>query len=227
MSVHAKNHEDLVKFYIGDKSGKSNIFEVWENGGSHGDSVTPSTYSPEYRAWMADRLTSELQLNGGALLSLGCGNAAVEAEVQRRGFRVLAIDAMQDAVDLARQKGIEAICADIYSWQPSEPFSVIYIDGVLGHLNDDAEGLVPVLSRIRTWLSPLNGRATLLASNDAPKNDEKVQKAPGVNGFSWLSGEYIGEQAMKAGFTSADVGEFRYTRPISGGRVRAVVAAQL
>lgn len=36
-----------------------------------------------------------------------CGNGAVEAQVQRLGFRVLAIDAMQDAVDLAHRKGIE------------------------------------------------------------------------------------------------------------------------
>jgi SAM-dependent methyltransferase len=225
--VHAKNHDDLVKFYIGEKSGKSNIFEVWEDGGSHGDSVTPSTYSPAYREWMTERLTSQLQLNGGGLLSLGCGNAAVEAQVQRLGFRVLAIDAMQDAVDLARRKGIEAICADIYQWQPAEPFSVIYIDGVLGHLNDDADGLVPVLDRIRSWLTPCAAGAVLIASNDMPNNDDPVQKAPGVDGFSWLSGEYIGEQALKAGFTSVDVTEFRYTRPISGDRVRAVVAAQL
>lgn len=227
MIVRAKNHDDLVNFYSGEKSGKANLFEVWEDGGSHGDSVTPATYSPAYRAWMTERLRSQLQVNGGALLSLGCGNAAVEVQVQRLGFRVLAIDAMQDAVDIARRKGVEAICADIYEWEPAEPFSVIYIDGVLGHLNDDVDGLVPVLDRIRTWLRPHTAGATLIASNDMPKNDEPVQKAPGVNGFSWLSGAYIGEQALKAGFTSVDVTQFRYERPISGDRMRAVVTAQL
>jgi SAM-dependent methyltransferase len=225
--VHAKNHDDLVKFYTGERSGKPNIFEVWENGGSHGDSVTPSTYSPAYREWMTELLVSRLRLGGGRLLSLGCGNAAVEAQVQHLGFRVLAIDAMQDAVDLARSKGVEAICADIYEWEPEETFPVIYIDGVLGHLNDDDEGLVPVLDRIRSWLTPRDGDATMIASNDMPKDDVPVQRAPGVNGFSWLSGEYIGAQAMKAGFGSVDVTEFRYRRPISGDRMRAVVAAQL
>jgi hypothetical protein len=46
---------------------------------------------------MADRLAAALDLNAGGLLSLGCGNAAVEAEVVRRGYDVLAIDAMPEA----------------------------------------------------------------------------------------------------------------------------------
>jgi SAM-dependent methyltransferase len=228
-NIKARNYDDLVKFYAAGGPEESNIFEVWENGGSRDDSVTPSTYSQEYRDHVRDRLIAELHSNGGGLLSLGCGNAAVEAEVARRGFRVLALDAMEEAVTLARKKGVDAVCADIYQWEPEEPWSVIYIDGVLGHLVHSDDGLKPVLSRIQSWLAPRpgagSGRASLVASNDAPNDGTGLQKAPKVNGFYWLSADYLRDQALEAGFDSADTAEFCYSRPISGNRVRAIVTA--
>jgi SAM-dependent methyltransferase len=231
VELRAKNQDDLDIFYLKGSAGKVNLFEVWEDGGSRGDSVTPSTYSPEYRTWMADRLAAELDRNGGGLLSLGCGNAAVEAEVVGRGYRVFAIDAMADAVALARRKGVDAVCADIFQWEPDQPYSVIYIDGVLGHLYDERFGLEPVLSRILTWLKPQpgseSGVATLLASNDAPNNGAEAQKAPGVDGFHWLSAEYMREQAIAVGFADATTGGFRYRRPISGERVRAIMTGHV
>jgi SAM-dependent methyltransferase len=228
MDVLAKNHDDLTMFYLGDRPGEANVFEIWESGGSRGDSVTPSTYSAAYRDWMCDKLVAELERNGGGLLSLGCGNAAVEARVVRQGYRVLAIDAMAEAVALARAKGVDARCADIYQWTPDEPWSVIYIDGVLGHLYDPRAGLVPILRRIRTWLvsrgGSSSGVATLIASNDAPSSGGGVQKAPGVNGFYWLSAQYMREEVLRAGFGSSVTGEFRYRRPVSGERVRSIVS---
>ncbi|MER5772200.1 class I SAM-dependent methyltransferase [Streptomyces sp. NPDC001985] len=225
--VTAKNHEDLVDFYTPAGRGEPNIFEIWENGGSRDDSVTPSTYCPGYRDWIGGRLTAELERNGGGLLSLGCGNGAVEAEVARKGFRVLAIDAMEDAVALAVRKGLDAHCADIYQWEPDEPWSVIYIDGVLGHLHHEREGLTPVLGRIRSWLRPRKGSrsglASLIASNDAPNDGSPYQKAPKVNGFHWLSAAYMSRQALASGFDHTETDQFRYQRPVSGERIRAVM----
>lgn len=228
IELQTKNQNDLIKFYLDKNNDKASLFHIWEDGAGRGDSVTPSTYSAEYRTWMADKLVAELDRNGGGLLSLGCGNAAVEAEVVRCGYRVLAIDAMAEAVELARQKGVDAMRADIYQWEPEETWSVIYIDGVLGHLHDPVTGLVPVLSRIRSWLAPqphsASGLATLVASNDAPNDGSDVQKAPGVDGFHWLSADFISDQATAAGFDKAETGEFRYRRPLSGERTRSIVA---
>lgn len=223
----ARNQADLTSFYVDQNRGRGSLFDVWENGGSRGDSVTPSTYSAAYRTWMTDTLTTGLELNGGALLSLGCGNAAVEAEVVRRGHRVVAIDAMPEAVRLARRKGVEAVQADILQWEPTEPHALAYVDGVLGHLYDGERGLVPVLSRIRSWLAPragsASGVAALVASNDAPQDGVVAQKAPGVDGFYWLSADYIRRQSLAAGFDEAETGEFRYDRPLSGARIRSIV----
>ena len=227
--MRARNQQDLVDFYLAGSVGGQSLFDTWETGGSRGDSVTPSTYSPGYRAWMTGKLERELRRNGGGLLSLGCGNAAVEAEIARRGHRVLAVDAMAEAVELARRKGVEAVQADLYQWTPDETWSVAYIDGVLGHLYDPAAGLVPMLARIRSWLAPRpgseSGLACLVASNDAPRDGSAVQAAPGVTGFHWLSAEFIRGQAAAGGFDRAELGEFRYRRPLSGERVRSVVTA--
>lgn len=229
MSPHVKNGDELVDFYLRNCDSKANLFEIWEDGGARGDSVTPSTYSPRYRRWMSDRLADQLTRNGGGLLSLGCGNAAVEADLVRQGFSVLAVDALEEAVTLAWSKGVDAVCADIYQWEPDRTWSVVYMDGVLGHLYEPERGLRPVLERVRSWMAPAPGAraATLIASNDAPKNDGPVQDAPGVNGFSWLSAPYMRAQALESGFDRAETLEFRYQRPLSGERSRAIIVGEM
>lgn len=226
--------DDVASLYLRREDGGPNLFEVWEKGEGRGDSVTPSTYSAEYRQWMRSRLVEALQPNGppAGLLSLGSGNAVIEAEIAREGYRVLAVDAMQEAVELALVKGVDALRADITTWSPDGSWPVVYMDGVLGHLYDPIDGLLPVLSRIRSWLERGKAagrdveRAILIASNDAPKNGENVQPAPGVPGFHWLAGSYMRAQALSAGFAAVSVETFRYRRPLSGERVRSVIHAE-
>ncbi|MFI5930818.1 class I SAM-dependent methyltransferase [Actinoplanes sp. NPDC051494] len=204
----------LRDFYC---SGDRSLFDVWEDGGARGDSVTPSTSSPEYRAWMRDRV---LAAGGGAVLSLGCGNAAVERELMGAGLRVLAVDALQEAVDVARAKGVDAVRADIMTWAPAGSWPVVYSDGLFGHLYAYHGDLSFVFDRIRSWLVP---GGTLIVSNDAPRDGGPVQQAPGVPGFRWLSGEYLRDQALAVGFRDAVVESYRYERPLSGPRTRAVL----
>ena len=220
---------DVIEFYRPQRDGEPNLFEIWDAGGSRGDSVTPSTYSSEYRRWMHDLLIHHLQSTGSkGLLSLGCGNAAVEAEVVRSGYRVVGVDALPEAVELAQAKGVEAICADLGTWSPGEQWSVIYIDGVLGHLYDRGTGIEPIMRRIRSWLvSGSSGVATLVASNDDTRDGSPVQPAANVRGFHWLSAPYLSEQALNVGFGKIEIEYFRYQRPQSGDRRRSVMVAHV
>lgn len=222
--------KDLVSFYRSQSADDRNLFDVWEKGEARGDSVTPSTYSAKYRRWMREKLVGELDLHyAPRLLSLGCGNAAVEAEIVHSGYPVSGVDAMPEAIELARAKGIDAHCLDITDWIPEETWPVIYMDGVLGHLYRPETGLLNVLERIRCWLAAPMSRAatTFIASNDAPNNGTVAQTAPAVNGFHWLSGEYLQAQAYEAGFDDVSLEKFRYTRPRSGERVRAIIIARV
>lgn len=219
--------QSLVEFYLRPVGEKSNLFEVWEDGNAFGDSVTPSTYNIAYRDWMVDKLLSELRnCSPGGLLSLGCGNAVIESEVVRSGYRVLGVDALQEAVNLAHAKGVDALCADVTRWDPDEPWSVVYMDGVLGHLYHPETGLRQILDKVYSWLSALDV-ASVVASNDATMNGAPVQPAPGVNGFYWLSGQYIYDQVREAGFDDASIDKFSYDRPRSGERVRSVIVAHI
>jgi SAM-dependent methyltransferase len=211
----------LRGFYLSKSDGQRGVFHLSENGGAVGDSVTRSTYSPSYQHWMEDLLHK--LLDGAAwpgLLSVGCGNAVIEAAIHAAGYRVLGVDALGEAVELAVGKGIEAVCADVMTWTPPPgPWSVLYADGVLGHLYEPEQGLQPTLRRFRSWL-PSGG--ILVISNDGPRTAVDIEQHPSVAGFTWLSGRYLLQQVEAAGFHEANC-TLTYQRPVTGPRERVVV----
>jgi SAM-dependent methyltransferase len=219
------NLEQLRGFYLSMTVNGETLFDTWERGDARGDSVTPSTYSTEYRRWMCELLLGHLDEQPGGMISIGCGNAAVEAEITSAGHRVLAVDVIPEAVELARRKGIETVLADVRHWSPpAGAWTVVYADGVMGHLYDPEVGLLPVLTEIRSWLAPHRG--VLVISNDRPRGLASVQPAPGVPGFYWLSETLLGKQADAAGFDHLMSDTFSYHRPLSGDRERAVLTAR-
>lgn len=217
--------EQLQHFYLGTTSHGESLFNTWERGDARGDSVTPSTYSAEYRSWMGELLLGQLAAQPGGMISIGSGNAAIETELVRAGHRVLAVDAIPEAVELARRKGVEAVQADVRHWSPPEgSWTVVYADGVMGHLYSPETELMPVLTLLRAWLEPHRG--TLVISNDRPRSLADVQPAPGVPGFYWLSEGFLRKQAEAAGFDELSPATFTYRRPLSGARERAVLIAR-
>lgn len=220
--------DSLADFYLPHCQGQPNLFEIWEDGGARGDSVTPATHSARYQAWMHTKLVDALAAQDTKrLLSLGSGNATIEGMLARQGYDVLAVDALAEA------KGVAAVQADIADWSPRETWPVVYMDGVLGHLYDPVDhSLLPVLRRIRSWLdgsalgtAPRGG--TFIASNDSTQDGEAAQAAPGVMGFHWLSVDFLGAQALAAGFEEVETETFTYQRPLSGDRVRSVITAHV
>jgi len=218
--------DQLRRFYLGTTDRGESLFDTWERGDARGDSVTPSTYSEEYRRWMSELLLGQLRARPGGMISVGCGNAAIESEIVRTGHRVLAVDAIPEAVELARGKGVEAALADVRHWSPpAGTWTVVYADGVMGHLYSPETGLRQVLRDLRSWLAPHDG--VLVISNDRPRGVAEVQPAPGVPGFHWLSEGFLHKQAEAAGFAEVTATTFRYDRPLSGVRERAVLTARV
>ena len=218
--------EQLRGFYLRTIDHHENLFDTWERGDARGDSVTPSTYSAEYRRWMTELLLGNLRARPGGVISVGSGNATIESAITRAGYRVVAVDVIPEAVELARRKGVEAVLADVRDWSPpQDAWTLVYADGVMGHLYTPGEaGHVPVLERMRSWLAPRRG--VLVISNDRPHGLADVQPAPGVPGFYWLSEDFLRKQAEAAGFQDLSSTTFVYQRPLSGARVRAVLTAR-
>jgi SAM-dependent methyltransferase len=222
------NAESLRAFYLKNSSNEQSIFHIWEEGGAKGDSITPSTYSRSYRVWMSDLLRKFLTERGAetpGLISVGCGNAAVEAALVRQGYRVIGVDALEVPVELARAKGVDAVCADVFTWTPPPgPWDVVYADGVFGHLYDPDKGVQHAMERFRSWLP--EGAGAIVVSNDGPRTDDDIEPHPDVPGFVWLSRSYLHDQVEAAGFHDVSSTHFTYERPLSGRRDRVIVTGR-
>jgi len=207
---------------------EKSIYEIWENGGAFNDSITPSCYVPEYRSHIVLKILS-LTPDKGNVLSLGCGNGFVEADLVRQGRGVRAIDCNAEAVGLARKKGVEAVVADFFMLQQDDNVTnsdVVYADGLLGHVFDPEHEIEPALSKIESL--NLKPGALLIFSNDAP-GDSAVAFAPHerVEGFWFLSKDYLRKSLASFGFRPVESYYFPYIRPISGMRNRTICIAQV
>jgi SAM-dependent methyltransferase len=229
--IKAKQDLDRVReFYTArrpvGRSGAS-IYEIWEKGGAFNDSITPSTYVPEYRSHMVLKLLS-LTACKQKIFSLGCGNGFVEGELARLDRHVGAIDFNEEAVELTREKGVDAFAADYYSLLPADvaDTDAIYADGLLGHLFDPQDGIRPALAKLDS-LRPKPG-AYLVVSNDAP-GDGQAPFAPHerVQDFWFISRSYLAEELSSFGLLPVENYYFPYLRPLSGMRNRTICIARI
>jgi hypothetical protein len=211
------------EYYLQNNEGEPSIYHIWEDGKGRGDVTTPAQSSEPYRQWMGELLRGVLaESPEPALLSVGCGNAKIEAGIVADGFRVLGVDALDAAVELAKARGVDAVCADALSWTPPPgPWTVLYADGSVGHLYDADTGLQTILERFRSWL-PVGG--TLVISNDPPRDDTDVQEHPDLPYF-FLSQDYLRRQVEECGFRDVESRVFTYEKPVSGPRDRIVITA--
>jgi Methyltransferase domain len=214
---------DLRAFYLSERNDHS-LFDTWEQGRPRGDATTPSICSTTYRWWILEHLRNALDRDRSKLLlSVGAGNAIVERVLHREGYLVLAVDALEAAVRLARKGGVPAIHENLLAWEPRpECWDVIYADGLLGHLHDEGDGVHAALCGLR---SSLSANGMIVISNDAPMDDLPVVLSNNVPGFYWLSGSWIVDELRRAGFTRISTASIDYERPLSGLRSRAIVTA--
>lgn len=203
------------------------IYEIWEKGGAYNDSVTPSTYCPEYRSHIALKLVSLTQ-EDETVLSVGCGNGFVEAEIAQCRRKVRGIDCNEEAVRLAAGKGIEAFQADFYELPPSAlaDVDVVYADGLLGHLFQAGTGLARFTDKLRAL--ELRPGTRLVFSNDSPR-DPSLAYCPHdrLRDFWFLSSAYMSEVLSEAGFSVGESYYFPYVRPLSGLRNRMICVARV
>ncbi|VVN13934.1 class I SAM-dependent methyltransferase [Pseudomonas fluorescens] len=209
------------------KFGDSNatIYEIWEQGGAFNDSITPSTYSPEYRSHLGLKLKSLTQ-EGATIFSIGCGNGFVEGDLVEARRQVRAIDFNDEAVILSRKKGVDAHKVDFFKLEPGSLAGVksVYADGLLGHLFHPELELKPTFDKLKEL--NLDSGTVLVFSNDSPRDPEALFAAHDkVDGFWFISRDYLRDALIEAGFEIQESYYFPYTRPISGLRNRTMCVA--
>lgn len=203
------------------------IYDIWEQGGAFDDSITPSTYSPEYRSHLAMKIRS-LSGPGASVFSIGCGNAFVEYDLLCAGLRVHAIDCNAEAVDLAARKGIESRAVDYFELEPGAlaDIDVVYADGFLGHVFETGRGLDRFFEQLAI-LRPKPG-AWLVFSNDAPRRRTAMFAAhEKVEDFWFISKTYLAGALETYGYANREAYYFPYLRPLSGMRDRTICVARV
>lgn len=213
-------------YYSRQREQGSNIYDIWEEGKAYRNSITPSTYDPQYRSFITNKIKSLIDPEYiGRILSIGSGNAFVEKDLYQQGYSILAIDPNPEAMKLAQRKGVPFVLADVNQWQPQEKnFTLIYCDGVMGHLYQPESRFQTLLSRLREWLLPNSGK--ILISNDAATIDTPVHVHPNFKEFYWFSPEYLCSELSKAGFDEVKSEIFVYSRPLTGKKERVIVQAK-
>ncbi len=206
---------------------KVSVYEIWEEGGAFSDSVTPSTYCPEYRSHIELKILAITEPND-QVFSIGCGNGFVEAGLVQKSRKVVAIDCNEEAVTLSNAKGVDAYRADFFALPKDHlaGFDVIYADGLLGHVYHQDTGLDRFFGKL-AGLS-LKPGAWLVFSNDAPR-ERGVDVAPHdrLDNFWFLSKEYLVRTLNKWELETHETYSFPYIRPISGMRDRAICVGRV
>ncbi|MFJ4651052.1 hypothetical protein ACIP5Y_07240 [Nocardia sp. NPDC088792] len=223
-----QNLHALREYYTTPRSASAEtIYAIWERGEAFNDSVTPSTYVPEYRSHLLLKFLS-LTDPGTWIFSLGCGNAAVEAALVERDRKVAGIDVCDEAVALAQDKGVDATTADFFALTRDDldGYHAVYADGFLGHLFDAREEIGPTLRKLGEL--DLQRDTLLVFSNDAPP-DPRARFAPHerVTDFWYLSKDYLAHRLAAAGLQPIESYYFPYVRPLSGLRNRTICIARV
>jgi 2-polyprenyl-3-methyl-5-hydroxy-6-metoxy-1,4-benzoquinol methylase len=88
------------------------------------------------KARIAD-LVAQLRPSGD-VLELACGTGVWTEALTRFARSVTAVDAAPEMVDLARQRlrgrGIEFVCADVFTWTPQRRFDTVFFAFWLSHV---------------------------------------------------------------------------------------------
>jgi SAM-dependent methyltransferase len=94
----------------------------------------------------------------GSTLDIGCGPGRMSAHLAALGRCVLGIDVVVEAVELARGRGVAALCRDVFSPIPGEGRweTALLTDGNIGIGGDP----VRLLRRVHALLAP-RGRAVV------------------------------------------------------------------
>ena len=93
----------------------------------------------------------------GSALDMGCGSGVDSVHLARAGWTVTAIDFMQDALDMTRERATEAgvelelVHADLVEWETDRQFDLLLDSGLLHNLSRD--NIPAYRKRIMAWLA--------------------------------------------------------------------------
>jgi SAM-dependent methyltransferase len=144
-------------------------------------------------------------------IDLGCGPGRMAEQLVRDGMSVLGVDAAPGAVALARARGVDVVCSDLFDALPGEGAwsSALLADGNVGIGGDP----VRLLHRARQLLAPGGSVVVDLAPPGTGLEVGKVRLEVGgrtSRTFPWavLGTDAVAGVASSAGLSIAGVHEY-------------------
>ncbi len=173
------------------------IYEIWESGGAFDDSITPSTFVPEYRSHVVLKI-----------LSLTQNQATIVELTRRKGVDAFTTDffALTPA-DVANADGV-------------------YADGLIGHLFDPDEGIKPMLAKLAD-LELRSGSVLVFSNDSPRQPDAPFAPHDRLGGFWFVARDYLADGLTSFGYAVEESYYFPYFRPLSGMRNRTISIARV
>jgi len=154
-------------------------------------------YESERPPWDTGQPSAELvrvieagKLPGTDLLEMGCGTGTNAVELARRGYRVTAVDLVDLAVRLGRQKAVQAgVKVDFRSGDITEaalggPYDVLFDLGLYHGIRDrDLSGFLSAVIRVSRrgtrWLSLAGNAQEITPSGPPVVTQEEIRRELG------------------------------------------------
>lgn len=187
------NEEEIGRFY------QSKYYELILHGGRAPEIQRLLSGGPEAEAerkWIQDTVYADLchvlrqHISGNRVLDIGCGSGEFLAYAQQTGFIGLGLDLSQDAVDVARQRGLRVFpyfVNELPTKLPQEPpFDAVVMLNVLEHAPDPAD----LLNAVRRVLRP-GGTICVRVPNDFSPLQEAAAAALDVPPWWVLAPDHI------------------------------------
>lgn len=120
---------------------KAKLLRNWENGCWESHPATPSVRLPSYRKKIVEIFNTWSPSKDLSVLSIGCGNGFTEKDLSDSGYKVLATDKWEEALNCSREKGLTTARLDIMDIPVDFPeHPIVYADGVMGIFWDTKRG---------------------------------------------------------------------------------------
>jgi SAM-dependent methyltransferase len=139
--------------------------------------------SRERTKWFADIAKLERALDrfqpSGRVLELACGTGQWTQRLARYAEQLTAIDAAEEVLDLNRRRlgnGVRYVHVDMFSWEPTETYDVVFFSFWLSHVPPERFG--PFWSLVRRALAP-GGRVFFIDNLASPEAAALDPEHPG------------------------------------------------